>query len=180
MDLRRTRSRFFVFPKKGAENFSAAKWLWTAKETLPLKMAVFWDVEPCSLAVSSSERSVNIYQTTRRNIPEDSHLHTRRRENLNSQTLHLIIIKLLLLLHLLYHHHHPAVHWYFRVIKIFYLNQNLILNSTYHSVFCVVQFYHMLIWSPSINRLICCLDSDFRWFPRNRQCKFWDSSFTSP
>jgi hypothetical protein len=32
--------------------------------------------------VSSSETSANIYQTTWRNIPEDSHLHTRRRENL--------------------------------------------------------------------------------------------------
>jgi hypothetical protein len=29
-------------------------------------------------AVSTSETSVIIYQTTRRNIPEDSHLHTRR------------------------------------------------------------------------------------------------------
>jgi hypothetical protein len=33
-------------------------------------------------AVSTSEMSVNFYQTTRRNIPEDSRLHTRRRENL--------------------------------------------------------------------------------------------------
>jgi hypothetical protein len=31
-------------------------------------------------AVSSSHTSVNFYQTTRRNITEDSHLHTRRRE----------------------------------------------------------------------------------------------------
>jgi hypothetical protein len=30
-------------------------------------------------AVSTSETSVNFYQTTRRNIPEDSHLHTHRR-----------------------------------------------------------------------------------------------------
>jgi hypothetical protein len=45
-------------------------------------MAVFWDVAPCSLvdtdlmmkAVSTSETLVNIYQITRRNIPEDSHL----------------------------------------------------------------------------------------------------------
>jgi hypothetical protein len=36
-------------------------------------------------AVSTSETSVNFYQTTRRNIPENSHLHTRRRENLKSQ-----------------------------------------------------------------------------------------------
>jgi hypothetical protein len=32
----------------------------------------------------TSETSVNVYQTTRCNIPEDSHLHTRRRENLKS------------------------------------------------------------------------------------------------
>jgi hypothetical protein len=36
-------------------------------------------------AASSSKTSVNFYhQTTLRNIPEDSHLHTRRRENLKS------------------------------------------------------------------------------------------------
>jgi hypothetical protein len=35
-------------------------------------------------AVSTSETSVNFYHTTQRNIPEDSHLHTRRRENLKS------------------------------------------------------------------------------------------------
>jgi hypothetical protein len=33
---------------------------------------------------STSETSVNVYQTTRRYNPEDSHLHTRRRENLKS------------------------------------------------------------------------------------------------
>jgi hypothetical protein len=38
-------------------------------------------------AVSTSETSVNFYQTARRNIPEDSHLHTRRRENLKSHQL---------------------------------------------------------------------------------------------
>jgi hypothetical protein len=50
-------------------------------------MAVFWDVSPCSLvevyrrfialmmeAASSYETSVNFYQTTGRNNPEDSHL----------------------------------------------------------------------------------------------------------
>jgi hypothetical protein len=31
---------------------------------------------------STSETSANVSQTTRRNNPEDSHLHTRRRENL--------------------------------------------------------------------------------------------------
>jgi hypothetical protein len=33
-------------------------------------------------ALSASETSVNFYQTILRNIPEDCHLHTRRRENL--------------------------------------------------------------------------------------------------
>jgi hypothetical protein len=63
-----------------------------------MKMAVFWIVVPCSLvevfrrfrglialmmeAANTSEMSVNICQTTQRNNPEDSHLHTRRRENL--------------------------------------------------------------------------------------------------
>jgi hypothetical protein len=36
-------------------------------------------------AVNTSETSVNLYQTTRRNIPEDIHLRNRRRENLKSQ-----------------------------------------------------------------------------------------------
>jgi hypothetical protein len=36
-------------------------------------------------AVSASETSVNIYQTTRCNIAKDSHLHARRRENLKSR-----------------------------------------------------------------------------------------------
>jgi hypothetical protein len=31
---------------------------------------------------STSKTSVNFYQTTRRNNPEDSHLHTRRRKKL--------------------------------------------------------------------------------------------------
>jgi hypothetical protein len=35
-------------------------------------------------AVSTSKTSVNLYQTTRRNNPEDSHLYIRRRENLKS------------------------------------------------------------------------------------------------
>jgi hypothetical protein len=43
-------------------------------------MAVFWVVAPCSLVIAlmteaarTSETSVNFYQTTRRNNPEDSH-----------------------------------------------------------------------------------------------------------
>jgi hypothetical protein len=33
-------------------------------------------------AVSTSEMSVNFYHTKLRNIPEDSHIHTHRRQNL--------------------------------------------------------------------------------------------------
>jgi hypothetical protein len=43
-------------------------------------------------ATNISETSVNFYQTTRRNNPEDSHLHARRRENLKSQTAILIVV----------------------------------------------------------------------------------------
>jgi hypothetical protein len=35
-------------------------------------------------AANTSETSVSFYETTRRNIPEDSHFHIRRRENLKS------------------------------------------------------------------------------------------------
>jgi hypothetical protein len=35
-------------------------------------------------AASTSETAANFYQTTPHNDPEDSHLHTRRRENLKS------------------------------------------------------------------------------------------------
>jgi hypothetical protein len=41
-----------------------------------IKIAVFWVVAPCSL--------VEVYETTRRYNPEDSHLRTHRRENLKS------------------------------------------------------------------------------------------------
>jgi hypothetical protein len=63
-------------------------------------MVDFWDVAPCSLVEiyrrfrgafslhyqddDLPETSVNFYDTTLRNIPGDSHLHTRRRENLKS------------------------------------------------------------------------------------------------
>jgi hypothetical protein len=36
------------------------------------------------VAASTSETSVNFYQTKQRNKQEDSHLHTSRRENLKS------------------------------------------------------------------------------------------------
>jgi hypothetical protein len=72
------------------------------RSSFTLKMAVFWVVASCSLlaafiisapmmaAVSTSETSVNVYQTTRCNNTEDSHLHTRRRENLKSHIFHIM------------------------------------------------------------------------------------------
>jgi hypothetical protein len=67
------------------------------------KMTVFWDVAPLTdvpevlttsivialmmEAVSTSKTSVNFYETTWRKMPEESHLHTRRRENLKSHCL---------------------------------------------------------------------------------------------
>jgi hypothetical protein len=51
-------------------------------------MTVFWVVARIALmmeTVSTSETQVNFYQITRRKNPEDSHLHTRHRENLKSR-----------------------------------------------------------------------------------------------
>jgi hypothetical protein len=60
-----------------------------------MKMAVFWVVAPCRLAIAlvmvaarTSETLVNFYQTTWRYNPEDSHLCTHRRENLKSYYVH--------------------------------------------------------------------------------------------
>jgi hypothetical protein len=50
-----------------------------------LKMTVFWAL--MVEAANTSEMSINFYRTTRRNNSEDSHLHTRRRENLKSHFL---------------------------------------------------------------------------------------------
>jgi hypothetical protein len=67
-------------------------------------MAVFWVVAPPSSgialmmeAASTSETLVNFYQTTRRNNPDDSHLHTHRRENLKSHVLQNTLCKLIMI-----------------------------------------------------------------------------------
>jgi hypothetical protein len=69
-------------------------------------MHVFWDVVPCHLvkmidvsemftfsivalmmaAVSTLETPVNFYQSALRNVPEESHVHSRHHENLKSLT----------------------------------------------------------------------------------------------
>jgi hypothetical protein len=48
--------------------------LYTEIETAPC-----WAVVMTMEAARTSETSVNVYQTTRRNNPEGSHLYTRRR-----------------------------------------------------------------------------------------------------
>jgi hypothetical protein len=52
-------------------------------------------------AASTSKTSVNFYQTTWCNNPEDSQLHTRRRENLKSHLATLILLQLIFLGHLI-------------------------------------------------------------------------------
>jgi hypothetical protein len=49
-----------------------------------IKVTVFWSIALMMEAASTSETSVNFYQTTRRYNPEDGHLHTRRLEKLKS------------------------------------------------------------------------------------------------
>jgi predicted transcriptional regulator of viral defense system len=44
-------------------------------------------------AASTSKTSANFYQNIRRNNPENSHLHTRRRENLRSHIVQYISAK---------------------------------------------------------------------------------------
>jgi hypothetical protein len=75
-----------------------------------LKFRVFWDILPRSHvltdvsemrtasiialitdAVCTTETSVNIYLTTRQYIPEDSKLHTRRRENMKSNKTNFVV-----------------------------------------------------------------------------------------
>jgi hypothetical protein len=50
-----------------------------------MKVTAFWDIAVMMEAVSTSETSVNFYQTTRRNIPEDSHLRKSGRLDFNDR-----------------------------------------------------------------------------------------------
>jgi hypothetical protein len=53
-------------------------------------------------AASTSETSVSFYESTRRNIPEDSHFHTRRGDYLKS---HLLLVQFTIHNHPLNEHH---------------------------------------------------------------------------
>jgi hypothetical protein len=60
-----------------------------SKTRFSLKMTVFWDFALMMEGVSTSEMSVNFYETTRATTQKTvSHLHTRRHENLKSQVFH--------------------------------------------------------------------------------------------
>jgi hypothetical protein len=65
-------------------------------------MTAFWDTAPCSLVETDRRfrsaycllhqgdstphlwKAISLYQTARRSIPDDNHLHTRLRQNLKS------------------------------------------------------------------------------------------------
>jgi hypothetical protein len=49
-----------------------------------LKKTVYRAIALMVETAKTSETSINFYETTRCNTPEDSHLHTHRRENLKS------------------------------------------------------------------------------------------------
>jgi hypothetical protein len=53
-------------------------------------------------AASTSETSVNFYQTTKRNNPEDSHIHTRCSEKLKFQIVNIILDIVQCLMYILY------------------------------------------------------------------------------
>jgi hypothetical protein len=47
--------------------------------------SLLWVIALTMEAASTSETTVNLYQTTQHNIPQDSNLHTHRREDLKSR-----------------------------------------------------------------------------------------------
>jgi hypothetical protein len=72
LNLYKHRHKLFLYGPMKQENLMY-DWGHQCGET-SMKMAVFWDIAPCSLitvTVSTSETSVTLYQTTRRNIPEE-------------------------------------------------------------------------------------------------------------
>jgi hypothetical protein len=80
------------FPEVTEENWKTLSWDYSHWFNQPnnKKTTVFWVVAPCSLVeLYQCFRGpccflVQLYQTTRCYNPEDSHLHTHRRENLKS------------------------------------------------------------------------------------------------
>jgi hypothetical protein len=75
-------------------------------------------------AASTSETSVSMYQTTRRNNPEHSHRHTRRRENLKSHLCKIIF---------LYFIHRIGVNWKKKhILEVFYLRLQVKWDNNFY------------------------------------------------
>jgi hypothetical protein len=65
-------------------------WRWLSSGLLH-RVVWLWVIALIMEAAGTSEVSVNFYQTTRRNNPENSHLHTHRCENLKSYNSSVVI-----------------------------------------------------------------------------------------
>jgi hypothetical protein len=108
----------------------------------------------------TSETSVNFYQTSRRNNAEDSHLHTRRRENLVSHNFTVIfdtdLLLFVFLLKGLWHSLHCIVarDCFFTVRSIWYKNSHYRQQNWQ---FCTLLICHSrtfeLDWEVSTNAL---------------------------
>jgi hypothetical protein len=57
---------------------------WVVTPSRPSDVSIIRAIALIMEAAITSATSANLYQSTRRNNPEDSHLHTPRRENLRS------------------------------------------------------------------------------------------------
>jgi hypothetical protein len=87
-------------------------------------MTAYWDVAPLkftdvseALPAYITRAMGNFYQTTRRNIPEDSHLSTRRRENLKSH-IYLFVYQFL---HYYFYFHSSLLVMFHPIPSFFYL-----------------------------------------------------------
>jgi hypothetical protein len=79
-------------------------------------------------AVITSETSANLYETTRRNIPEDSHLHNRHL-NLNLKSHCMLFLKNGVNIFLLWNYHKVCVN-----VEVNSKDNSKLLNSIFLSV----------------------------------------------
>jgi hypothetical protein len=92
-------------------------------------------------AVSTSETSVNFYETTRCNIPEDSHIHTHCRENLKSQTEDYLPISFFLVTF-----HNLSLFWPFsKNLETNYVTTTTCCLSLEHETFIVIAFRYLVL-----------------------------------
>jgi hypothetical protein len=119
-----------IRPKKV---FKQAPWYHVTSTERSLKNCIFRSL---ILEVgSTSETSVNIYQTASRNIPEDSHLHCHRCENLKKK--HQKWQDLLFLCEVVW-----KVHYWFKIYQALYTDKNGEIDSSfdrriYICIYCI-------------------------------------------